>query len=103
MKLANLKTKRGHRRAKLDRRSGTRESFAKPISAPNQIHTYVELRRQIHHDLRIQHPEWVLPNGDCPMCDAYEARLMELLETSTQRDVNEWVSALHRALEHGLN
>jgi len=37
------------------------------------------LRQQIHSDLRIQHPEWVLPNGESPMCDAYEARLMDLL------------------------
>ena len=37
------------------------------------------LRRQIHDDLRRQPPEWVLPNGECPMCDAYEARLMDLL------------------------
>jgi hypothetical protein len=53
--------------------------------------------------LRSQHPEWVLPNGECPKCDAYEARLMELLETSTRRGPNEWVVALHHALEHGLN
>jgi hypothetical protein len=37
------------------------------------------LRQQIHDDLRRQHPEWVLPNGESPMCDAYEARLMDLL------------------------
>jgi hypothetical protein len=37
------------------------------------------LRQQIHYDLRRQHPEWVLPNGESPMCDAYEARLMNLL------------------------
>lgn len=37
------------------------------------------LRHQIHDDLRKQHPEWVLPNGESPMCDAYEARLMDLL------------------------
>jgi hypothetical protein len=36
-------------------------------------------RRRIHDDLRRQHPEWVLPNGESPMCDAYEARLMDLL------------------------
>jgi hypothetical protein len=71
--------------------------------APHQIHTYAELRQQIHDDLRKQHPEWVLPNGDCPMCDAYEARLMELLDTSTRKEANESVVALHRALEHGLN
>ena len=38
-----------------------------------------DLRQQIHHDLRRQHPEWVLPNGESPMCDVYEARLMDLL------------------------
>jgi hypothetical protein len=38
-----------------------------------------ELRKQIHDDLRIQHPEWVLPNGECPECDEHEARLMKLL------------------------
>ena len=37
------------------------------------------LRQQIHDDLRRQHPEWVLPNGESPMCDVYEARLMDLL------------------------
>ncbi len=46
---------------------------------PNEIHSYTELQRQIHEDLRIQHPEWVEPNGDCPTCDSYEARLAELL------------------------
>jgi hypothetical protein len=43
------------------------------------IHTYTELRRQIHNDLRVQHPEWVQPNGESPICDSYEVRLMELL------------------------
>jgi hypothetical protein len=38
-----------------------------------------DLRQQIHDDLRRQHPEWVLPNGECPMGDAYEARLMDEL------------------------
>ena len=40
-----------------------------------------ELRQQIHDDLRIQHPEWIEPNGDCAECDFYEARLMEELDT----------------------
>jgi hypothetical protein len=39
-----------------------------------------DLRQQVHDDLRRQHPEWVLPNGESPMCDAYEARLMDLIE-----------------------
>ena len=44
-----------------------------------QIHTYTELQQQIHDDLRIQHPEWVKSNGECPMCDSYESRLTEML------------------------
>ena len=47
----------------------------------DQIHTYTELRQQIHDDLRIQHPEWVEPNGESPMCDSYESRLTQFLET----------------------
>jgi hypothetical protein len=50
---------------------------------PHQIHTYTELRKQIHDDLRMQHPEWVQPNGESPICDSYEARLMELLLAAT--------------------
>jgi hypothetical protein len=49
-----------------------------------QIHTYAELRRQIHDDLRLQHPEWVQPNGESPMCDSYEARFMKLLDALTR-------------------
>ena len=44
-----------------------------------QIHSYSELQQQIHEDLRIQHPDWVEPNGDCPTCDFYESRLAEIL------------------------
>ena len=44
-----------------------------------QIHSYSELQQQIHEDLRIQHPDWVEPNGECPTCDSYESRLAELL------------------------
>jgi hypothetical protein len=46
----------------------------------HQLHTYTDLRKQIHDDLRIQHPEWVKPNGESPMCDSYEARLMKTLD-----------------------
>jgi hypothetical protein len=38
-----------------------------------------ELRQQIYRDLRIQHPDWVELNGECPRCDVYVARLMEEL------------------------
>ena len=43
------------------------------------INAIANLRQQFHDDLRKQHPEWVLPNGDSPICDAYEARLVDLL------------------------
>ena len=45
-----------------------------------EIDTYADLRKQIHDDLRIQHPEWIQPNGESPLCDSYEARLMETLD-----------------------
>jgi hypothetical protein len=49
------------------------------ITMPNEIHSYAELQRRIHQDLRVQHPEWVEPNGESPICDSYELRLAELL------------------------
>ena len=69
----------------------------------HQIHTYTELRQQIHDDLRVQHPEWVQPNGECPMCDSYESRLTELLDSSRRTGSNESIAAVHRALEQALN
>jgi len=53
-----------------------------------QVHTYADLRKQIHDDLRVQHPEWVQPNGESPMCDSYEARLMETLQSLNQSECN---------------
>jgi hypothetical protein len=72
-----------------------------PIAMSHQIESYTELRRQIHHDLRIQHPEWVQPNGESTMCDSYDARLMELLDPLTRRGSNEPIAATRRALEYG--
>jgi hypothetical protein len=65
-----------------------------------QIHTYTELQQQIHDDLRIQHPEWVKPNGESPACDSYEARLTKMLDTLARRGSNESIVPSHRALEH---
>ena len=53
-----------------------------------QVQIYADLRKQIHDDLRIQHPEWIQPNGESPMCDSYEARLMELLNSLRQTKTN---------------
>jgi len=44
--------------------------------------TYADLLQQIRNDLRLQHPDWIQPNGQSPMCDSYEARLIELLDAS---------------------
>ena len=54
-----------------------------------KIHTYTDLLQKIRDDLRIQHPEWIEQNGESPLCDSYEARLMELLDASRPMDSNE--------------
>ena len=64
-----------------------------PIAMSPQIHTYTELRQQIHDDLRIKHPEWIEPNGESSMC------LMELLDTLTRSGSNESIAAPQRGLE----
>ena len=90
MKFISLGTKRSHRRGQLDEPSqATPECSIKPMAVPHQIHTYAELRKQIHDDLRIQHPEWVQANGESPVCDSYESRLMELLDPLTRRGFSE--------------
>jgi len=99
MKFISLGTKRSDRRGQLDKPSqATPERSIKPIAASRQIHTYAELRKQIHDDLRIQHPEWVQPNGESPMCDSYESRLTEMLDAWTRRGSDESTAAPHRAL-----
>lgn len=66
-----------------------------------KVHTYTALLRQIHNDLRLQHPEWIQPNGECPMCDSYEARLIELLDPSIQRAPDQTTAVPDWFLEHG--
>jgi len=48
----------------------------------DKIRSYAELRELIRVSLRVQHPEWVEPNGDSPVCDSYEARFAEILGLS---------------------
>ena len=71
----------------------------RPIAMSHPIHTYTELQQQIHDDLRIQHPEWVKPNGESPMCDSYETCLTKMLDTLTRRGSNRPIVPSHRALE----
>jgi hypothetical protein len=104
MKFVSLRTKRVHRQRKRGKSScATPESFAKPTPLHQQIHTYVELRQQIHDDLRIQHPEWVEPDGKSRMCDSYEARLVELLDSLTRSESTHAIVDPHRLLEWGTN
>jgi hypothetical protein len=104
MKFVSLRRKRAHRRGKRDKLArAVVESFSKPMAVSHEIHTYAELRQQIHDDLRIQHPEWIQPNGDCPICDSYEALLMEELDSFRRTGPDETVADIHRALKHGLN
>ncbi len=104
MKFVTLSTTRAHQRGELDKPPRTTlESFSKPSGVSHQAHTYTELRQQIHDDLRIQHPEWIQPNGESPTCDAYEARLTELLGPLAGKGDNESVAAADPTLAHGLN
>ena len=67
------------------------KSQDQPTECLHQIHTYTELKRQIHEDLRIQHPEWIEPTGDCPKCDERESHLRELLDALTRMGADQSV------------
>ena len=92
MKFVSLRTKLADRPNKL----GT-------PSRGTHVHTYAELRQQIHNDLRVQHPEWVQSDGKSPMCDSYEARLMELLDSLTRGKPAQSIVDPHRLLEQGAH
>ena len=64
----------------------------------HKVHTYADLLQQIRNDLRIQHPEWIQQNGESPVCDSYEARLMELLFASMPVESNENIALPGREL-----
>src|SRR5437867_5168457 len=104
MKFVSLTEKWAHRQRKPDEPSrAILESLAEPTPLHHQIHTYTELRQQIHDDLRIQHPEWVEPDGKSPMCDSYEARLVELLDILMPSESTHPIVDPHRLLEHGAH
>jgi hypothetical protein len=68
------------------------------MAIAQDLRTYADLLRKIHNDLRIQHPEWVQQNGESPLCDSYEARLMELLVASLPSESNENIALPDREL-----
>ena len=90
MKFVSLRTKLADRPNKL----GT-------PSRGTDIHTYAELRQQIHNDLRVQHPEWVQSDGKSPICDSYESRLTELLNSLRKNESTQSIVDPHRLLEQG--
>jgi hypothetical protein len=57
-----------------------------PSTGSTEVRAYAQLQEQIHDALRMQHPEWIEPNGDCPNCDSYESRLAELLGLSSSAE-----------------
>jgi hypothetical protein len=63
-----------------------------------EIHTYADLLEQIRNDLRIQHPEWVQQDGKSPMCDSYEARLIELLDASKSAASDDHIAFTNREM-----
>ena len=82
-------------------RQHLRAAFWKTLTWPFRALTartlvnYTGRRQQIHDDLRIQHPEWVEPNGESSM------RLLEELDTFTRRGSNQSIAAPQRALGTG--
>jgi len=104
MKFVSLRTRRAHKKGKLATPSrATQQLFTKPMAAPCEVHTYEELRQQIHDDLRVQHPEWIQQDGNSPMCDCYEARLMKLLDCLARRESTHAIVDPHHLLERGAH
>ena len=68
---------------------GALEPSSELMAMAHKLRTYADLLQKIHNDLRLQHPEWIQPNGECPTCDSYEARLMELLAASIRSGADE--------------
>ena len=66
------------------------------MAMAQELRTYADLLQKIHHDLRIQHPEWIQQDGESPLCDSYEARLMELLFASMPTESNDNIAVPDR-------
>jgi hypothetical protein len=60
-----------------------------------EVRSYAELQRQVHEALRKEHPEWIQPNGESPMCESYESRFAELLELFESHERKSIASSEH--------
>jgi len=58
------------------------------IAMAHKTDAYADLLQQIRNDLLLQHPEWIQPDGQSPMCDSYQARLIELLDGAIPGESN---------------
>jgi hypothetical protein len=79
------------------------EIVAASTAGSQPDNTLSALQFQIHNDLRVQHPEWIQPDGDCPICDFYEERLAQLLEGYARTGSVESAAAIHLALQDAAN
>jgi hypothetical protein len=52
----------------------------------DEIHNFRELQERVREALRRQHPEWIEPGGESPLCDSYDARFAKLLAFFAPRD-----------------
>jgi len=70
-----------------------------------EVPGYADLQREMHDALRAQHPEWVQPNGDSLICQAYESRFEELLRLSLQfeRAHAQYACQAWQGKKHGLS
>ena len=82
---------------------GAPESVATHVAGSYSDDTLAAPQPKIHYDLREQHSEWVESNGDCPMCDSYEARLAQLLEVYAQTGSDESAAAIHRVIQEAAS
>ena len=48
---------------------------------PDEILTYQALRRHLKEAVRDQDPEWIESDGESPICNSYDSRLTELLNS----------------------
>jgi hypothetical protein len=71
--------------SRLQSDSGPRERLVVKMNTTHsaslaaEVPAYAQLQHEMHDALLAQHPDWILPNGDCPTCDSYDARFAELL------------------------
>jgi hypothetical protein len=50
------------------------------MTTHEKIRSYADLRKLMRDALRLQHPEWIGPDGECGMCTSYENRFAKLLD-----------------------